>query len=119
MEVHVQLKAKMVICIDNMSCFVDHDQSYYVGDAAGRHDGWKVGAVKDFNNTDRKFAASLEIAFHTPEHFFLSQICPEDKWSYGKFDPKTWPKHSKSQTPTHYASVVYGQHLEENFRHLG
>ncbi|GJJ77730.1 bifunctional polynucleotide phosphatase/kinase [Entomortierella parvispora] len=82
---------------------IDDDQSYYVGDAAGRHDGWKVGAVKDFNNTDRKFAVSLGIAFHTPEHFFLNQHCPEEKWSFGKFDPKVWPKQmplfSPSSTP--------------------
>ncbi|KAG0048425.1 hypothetical protein BGZ83_006609 [Gryganskiella cystojenkinii] len=79
---------------------IDHDQSYYVGDAAGRHDGWKVGAVKDFNNTDRKFAASLGIEFHTPEHFFLNQPCPEDKWSFGNFDPKNWPKHTPLFSPS-------------------
>lgn len=32
---------------------IDLAESYYVGDAAGRVDGWKVGAIKDFNNTDR------------------------------------------------------------------
>lgn len=46
---------------------------------------------------------SLGIAFHTPEHFFLDQHCPEEKWSFGKFDPKTWPKQmplfSPSSTP--------------------
>ncbi|KAF9995660.1 hypothetical protein BGZ79_010621 [Entomortierella chlamydospora] len=79
--------------IGKASAPIDHRaDSYYVGDAAGRHDGWKVGAVKDFNNTDRKFATSLNLPFHTPEHFFLNQPCPDDKWSYGSFDPKALPK---------------------------
>ncbi|KAF9175821.1 Charged multivesicular body protein 4b [Mortierella sp. AD011] len=39
---------------------IDRADSYYVGDAAGRHDGWKVGAVKDFNNTDRCIKAVEE-----------------------------------------------------------
>ncbi|KAF9958999.1 hypothetical protein BGZ72_010439 [Mortierella alpina] len=79
---------------------IDRNESYYVGDAAGRHDGWKVGAIKDFNNTDRKFAASLDIEFHTPEHFFLDQPCPDHKWSFGKFDPKKWPKNVPLFSPT-------------------
>ncbi|KAF9190919.1 hypothetical protein BGZ51_008068 [Haplosporangium sp. Z 767] len=79
---------------------IDRSASYYVGDAAGRHDGWKVGAVKDFNNTDRKFAASLDLPFHTPEHFFLDQHCPDHKWDFGAFDPKNWPKNVPLFSPT-------------------
>ncbi|KAG0202450.1 hypothetical protein BGX28_005026 [Mortierella sp. GBA30] len=79
---------------------IDREQSYYVGDAAGRHEGWKVGALKDFNTTDRKFAASLDIQFHTPEHFFLDQSCPDHKWSFGEFDPKKWPKNIPLFSPT-------------------
>ncbi|KAF9087225.1 hypothetical protein BGX29_000950 [Mortierella sp. GBA35] len=79
---------------------IDTTDSYYVGDAAGRHDGWKVGAVKDFNNTDRKFAASLGVEFHTPEHFFLDQPCPENKWSFGAFNPKKWPSNAPLFSPT-------------------
>ncbi|KAF9347893.1 hypothetical protein BGX26_000666 [Mortierella sp. AD094] len=95
---------------------IDRANSYYVGDAAGRHDGWKVGAIKDFNNTDRplntdeynamrikcysKFATGLNLSFHTPEHFFLNQPCPDDKWSYGSFDPKALPKNAPLFSPT-------------------
>ncbi|KAG0366947.1 hypothetical protein BGZ54_004664 [Gamsiella multidivaricata] len=79
---------------------IDRAESYYVGDAAGRHDGWKVGAVKDFNNTDRKFAGSLNIQFQTPEHFFLNQVCPDEMWSFGSFDPKTWPKDAPLFSPS-------------------
>ncbi|KAK5814906.1 polynucleotide kinase 3 phosphatase-domain-containing protein [Linnemannia elongata] len=79
---------------------IDLAESYYVGDAAGRVDGWKVGATKDFNNTDRKFADSLGLPFHTPEHFFLDQACPDHKWSYGGFDPKKWPTNVPLFSPT-------------------
>ncbi|KAF9925456.1 hypothetical protein FBU30_004763 [Linnemannia zychae] len=79
---------------------IDTTESYYVGDAAGRQDGWKPGAIKDFNNTDRKFAASVGITFHTPEHFFLDQACPDHKWSFGAFDPKKWPTDVPLFTPT-------------------
>lgn len=51
---------------------IDLAESYYVGDAAGRVDGWKVGATKDFNNTDRygfsyynSRTRLVLIAFHT------------------------------------------------------
>ena len=33
---------------------VDVERSFYVGDAAGRQNGWKMGAKKDWNDTDRK-----------------------------------------------------------------
>ncbi|KAG0316539.1 hypothetical protein BGZ99_006843 [Dissophora globulifera] len=79
---------------------IDRAKSYYIGDAAGRHADWKAGAVKDFNNTDRKFAASLDLEFRTPEDFFLNQHCPNDKWSYGPFDPKAWPKNAPLFSPT-------------------
>ncbi|KAF9580496.1 hypothetical protein BGW38_002841, partial [Lunasporangiospora selenospora] len=83
-----------------MWILINRSQSYYVGDAAGRHQGWKVGALKDFNNTDRKFAATLEVDFYTPEDFFLSQSCPDHMWDYGPFNPKTWPKDSPLFSPT-------------------
>ncbi|KAG0282683.1 hypothetical protein BGZ96_000238 [Linnemannia gamsii] len=79
---------------------IDLAESYYVGDAAGRQDGWKAGAIKDFNNTDRKFADALDLPFHTPEHFFLDQACPDHKWSYGAFDPKKWPVDVPLFSPT-------------------
>jgi hypothetical protein len=31
----------------------DRTSSFYVGDAAGRPEGWKSGAPKDWNDTDR------------------------------------------------------------------
>lgn len=43
----------------------DKENSYYVGDAAGRD--------KDFSDSDRNFAYNLGIKFYTPEQYFLNQ----------------------------------------------
>ena len=42
---------------------IDKTTSFFVGDAAGR--------LADFASTDRKWAENLNIAFYTPEEFFL------------------------------------------------
>ncbi|KAG0227052.1 hypothetical protein BGW42_003177 [Actinomortierella wolfii] len=79
---------------------IDRTTAFYVGDAAGRQAGWKTGVEEDFNNTDRKFAASLHIGFDTPEHYFLKQACPDHLWSFGPFDPKKVPTEGPLFTPT-------------------
>ena len=40
---------------------VDLTESLYVGDAAGRPNGWKSGQKKDFSCSDRMFAANVGI----------------------------------------------------------
>jgi len=51
----------------------DLTKCIYVGDAAGRLDGWKEGHKKDFSCSDRKFAKNCGINFATPEEFFLNE----------------------------------------------
>ena len=41
---------------------VNYDESFYVGDAAGRK--------KDFSDSDLKFAENIGITFYTPEEYF-------------------------------------------------
>ncbi|CAG8568533.1 9916_t:CDS:10, partial [Ambispora gerdemannii] len=68
---------------------VDLENSFYVGDAAGRIDGWKPGALKDWADSDLKFADNIKVKFFTPEEFFVNE--KTGTYSYGDFDPKTWP----------------------------
>ena len=54
---------------------VDKEQSFYVGDAAGRPKTDK--RKKDFASTDRELAANIGIRFQTPEQFFLGAEAEE------------------------------------------
>ncbi|EGG03692.1 uncharacterized protein MELLADRAFT_89991 [Melampsora larici-populina 98AG31] len=62
----------------------DKEQSFYVGDAAGRPSRGSIKA--DFSDTDRKWALNLDIPFFTPEEFFLNQSKRQDYVLKG-FDP--------------------------------
>ena len=62
------------------------EECFYVGDAAGRPDGWSVGKKKDFSCSDRRFAANVGLRFHTPEEFFMAQSLAPFSW--GEFDPR-------------------------------
>ncbi len=53
-------------------------RSFYVGDGAGR--------LRDFNDTDRKFAHNIGIRFMTPEEYFLGK--DEEYWEYNGYDLK-------------------------------
>ncbi|KAI8576798.1 hypothetical protein K450DRAFT_255004 [Umbelopsis ramanniana AG] len=65
---------------------IDLGESFYIGDAAGRAEGWKVKAKKDHSCGDRKFADNIGIQFQTPEEFFFNES--PVKFSWGGFDPK-------------------------------
>ena len=66
---------------------IDRENSFFVGDAAGRIDNWKPGIKRDFSDTDRKFAINCGITFHTPEVFFNDESHAEYKLS--GIDPLT------------------------------
>lgn len=52
---------------------VDHDSSFFVGDAAGRAEDKAAKMRKDHSCSDRDFAANVGISFHTPEEYFLGE----------------------------------------------
>jgi hypothetical protein len=88
---------------------IDISESLYVGDAAGRADGWKPKAKKDHSCGDRKFADNIGIKFQTPEEFFLKESA--SKFSWGDFNPKTIKSDGKAQVHNRiWGSNDYTQH---------
>ncbi|CAO3590169.1 unnamed protein product [Absidia cylindrospora] len=77
---------------------VDLKHSFYVGDAAGRPDGWKSQTKKDHSCGDRKFAKNVGITFYTPEGFFSNE--KEVGFSWGDFDPFAYSMSLPLFTPT-------------------
>lgn len=81
-------------------------QCIFVGDAAGRQAGWKVGAKKDFSCTDRCFAVNVGIAFKTPEEYFLGQSeCKS--WAYEGIDPKAYLEKANGN---YYFMILCSEH---------
>lgn len=66
---------------------VDHENSVFVGDAAGRSGDKSAGIKKDHACSDRDFAANASIGFQTPEEFFLNE---DQKPFTRSFDPSTY-----------------------------
>lgn len=85
---------------------IDIQNSFYVGDAAGRPANWKDGKLKDHSEADRNFATNLQVTFMTPEVFFL----------------KDDPKYHLSGTPPNQHPSSYLGAFEWNYptveRHL-
>ena len=76
---------------------VDKNESFYVGDAAGRAAKWAPGKKKDFACSDRKFAHNVGIPFFTPEEFFLDQAAVDFEWR--GVDPRTIPRGLSEASP--------------------
>ena len=72
--------------LKNNDPYTDLGESFYIGDAAGRAEGWKLKAKKDHSCGNRKFADNIGIRFQTPEEYFFNE--PPIKFSWGGFDPK-------------------------------
>lgn len=54
-------------------CQIKMDNSFFVGDAAGRFAGWKSGKSADWSSVDHKFALNNGLKFYSPEEFFLNE----------------------------------------------
>ncbi|XP_034952150.1 uncharacterized protein F21D5.5 [Chelonus insularis] len=68
---------------DNIN--INKDESFYVGDAAGRPKDWIPKAKKDHSSVDRLFAKNIGIKFYTPEEYFLGHKLA--KFNNPIFDP--------------------------------
>ncbi|EFA83935.1 SAP DNA-binding domain-containing protein [Heterostelium album PN500] len=64
------------LCSANIT--INKEQSFYVGDAAGRPVNWKPGKKADFASSDKGFAMAAGIKFLTPEEFFLGEAPVSD-----------------------------------------
>lgn len=72
--------------IANGDVSIEIENSYYVGDAAGRGENKLVKKKKDHSCVDRLFALNVNISFFTPEEHFLK--AKAEKWSQPEFDPR-------------------------------
>jgi bifunctional polynucleotide phosphatase/kinase len=73
--------------LDKFECKIQMEDSFFVGDAAGRFASWKPGRSADWSSVDHKFAINVGLKFYTPEEFFLNESTI-NTFDLGR-DPKT------------------------------
>ncbi|KAJ2776976.1 DNA kinase/phosphatase Pnk1 [Coemansia javaensis] len=86
--------------LDNGGIAVDRSASFFVGDAAGRPDGWKPGEAADFSDSDLAFALNVGVPFYTPDELFTDEAGAEPEplalpkprqWDIARFAPAKLP----------------------------
>lgn len=70
----------------NENIIIDTENSYYVGDAAGRPENKIMKRKKDHSCVDRLLALNLNLTFFTPEEHFLKGKM--EKWVQPEFNPQ-------------------------------
>lgn len=66
---------------------IDMNQSFYIGDAAGRPEVKITKRKKDHSSADRLLAINLGLDFYTPEEHFLNAKDQPKSWNRPQFDP--------------------------------
>lgn len=67
---------------------IDMDQSFYVGDAAGRPDNKIMKKKRDHSSADRLMAMNIGLKFYTNDEHF-AKAAPQN-WIRPEFDPKEY-----------------------------
>jgi bifunctional polynucleotide phosphatase/kinase len=86
---------------------LDKEQSYYVGDAAGRV---YSKTKKDFASTDRKWALNLDLKFFTPEEYFLG-LNPNTTFELPGFNVSTLPQRMSLPLPSSFNLPIPPHHI--------
>ncbi|GBP93733.1 hypothetical protein EVAR_84684_1 [Eumeta japonica] len=79
---------KVLVEQKNDNIPIDINESFYVGDAAGRKANWAPGKKKDHSLADILMAENLGLKFYTPEEFFLGHSISKAHLSKPEFNPK-------------------------------
>ena len=93
LPIYLTLPAKLPLHLDK-------EQSYYVGDAAGRI---YSKTKKDFASTDRKWALNLDLKFFTPEEYFLG-LNPNTTYELPGFNVSTLPERTSFLLPLSFTA---------------
>uniref|UniRef100_T1J499 PNK FHA domain-containing protein n=1 Tax=Strigamia maritima TaxID=126957 RepID=T1J499_STRMM len=88
---------------------VNLNDSFYVGDAAGREAKWALGKKKDFSVSDRLFAINAGLKFYTPEEFFLGWKTAGFKLP--SFDPRSVSSRSLFDSQNENSLIAPNQEL--------
>lgn len=79
---------------------IDINQSFYVGDAAGRPENKIMKRKKDHSSADRFYAMNLGLSFYTPEEHFLNSKDQPKNWTRPSFNPSKIDENISLLEPT-------------------